>query len=432
MSEFQARLSGSGLGHLPFEKYSHDFEFVVGSQSYPCPSFLADFLSPRIARVHSSETTFSRYIVETGDSDCLFPSFLRLGTGGCLKVNPSNLLFFCLLSRELENAELFDILERNLNRELRLEDVCERLAVRRELGLVTTREIDFLAVHFYEISDSLIADLTFEDILAVLQNDHLQVKSEDSLYYCIAERFQEDPGFVRLLQYIHFDFLSLDAMANFVKASEHILPFIDQSVWRSICARLLLPVNVAQQPGTQTRYFEGHRFDFKPDTPLDGIISYLTRKYGGNVHDMNAVTVTASAVLDSRVPKNVADLEADSYFISVNAPNQWLCYDFKDMQIKPTHYSIRSRCDRGADFNQLKSWVVETSLDGNKWQVIDKRENTTDLNAQNVVKTFDVNSSQQCRYIRILFTDRCHGGNYHIGFSSFEIFGVLIERKVED
>jgi hypothetical protein len=97
------------------------------------------------------------------------------------------------------------------------------------------------------------------------------------------------------------------------------------------------------------------------------------------------------------------------------------------MRIKPTHYSIRSRCDRGADYNQLKSWVVETSEDGTKWDEIDRRENTNDLNAQNVTRTFEVNKSDRCRYMRILFINKCHGGNYHIGFSSFEVFGTLIE-----
>jgi hypothetical protein len=44
---------------------------------------------------------------------------------------------------------------------------------------------------------------------------------------------------------------------------------------------------------------------------LEGIISYLTKKHGGNVHEKGIVTITSKSVYDpelQRALKNVADL----------------------------------------------------------------------------------------------------------------------------
>jgi hypothetical protein len=73
--------------------------------------------------------------------------------------------------------------------------------------------------------------------------------------------------------------------------------------------------------------------------------------------------------------KNVADLGVSSCFVSVcrdkregirHTRNNWVCHDFKDRRIVPTHYTIRSHDsvrERGTGAH-LKSWLVDTSEDG--------------------------------------------------------------------
>jgi hypothetical protein len=70
-----------------------------------------------------------------------------------------------------------------------------------------------------------------------------------------------------------------------------------------------------------------------------------------------AVKVTGSEVRRGRpefAAKNAADLGSDSVFYSGSKPEQWLCYDFSDMVVIPTHYSIRA----GSEMSP-RNWVAE-------------------------------------------------------------------------
>jgi hypothetical protein len=132
------------------------------------------------------------------------------------------------------------------------------------------------------------------------------------------------------------------------------------------------------------------------DVP-DGIIAYLTRKCGGNVHDQYVVDVTSGSFEKVTIGSNLrsgalsnssrweakhsVDLGADSCFLSAyrsdskdipHTQNNWLCYDFKERKIVPTHYTIRT--NNGVA--HLKSWVVETSKDRENWQEVDHKEST--------------------------------------------------------
>jgi hypothetical protein len=83
-------------------------------------------------------------------------------------------------------------------------------------------------------------------------------------------------------------------------------------------------------------------FSFGSD-PFRCIITYLTDKYGGNVYDHGMVAITeASQFGGDYVLKNSANLTSQSESFSCDAPNRWLCFNFKNVEIKPAHYSIRS------------------------------------------------------------------------------------------
>jgi hypothetical protein len=112
----------------------------------------------------------------------------------------------------------------------------------------------------------------------------------------------------------------------------------------------------------------------------------------GNVHDHKIVDVTCGSFEketagpnphsgaygnDPRYSgKNAADLETNSCFVSAyreqkedipHTRNNWICYDFKERRIVPTHYTIRKHYrDPGND--HLRSWLVEMSADGKKWR----------------------------------------------------------------
>jgi hypothetical protein len=178
----------------------------------------------------------------------------------------------------------------------------------------------------------------------------------------------------------------------------------------------------------------------------DGIIAHLTRECEGNVHDHHVVEVTSgsfekethganphSGAYDNNpdnAAKNATDLETDSLFQSAfrgkkedipHTRNNWICYDFKERRILPTHYTIRAHV-----YSHLKSWLVETSTDGENWLEV-AREEDNQLKGEYFTATFPVAGGGECRCIRLVNIGRNHSGSDSLIISAWEIFGNLIE-----
>jgi hypothetical protein len=229
-----------------------------------------------------------------------------------------------------------------------------------------------------------------------------------------------------MLEFVHFEYLSGEAINAFVNWSAGNVDWLNWAVWERLCVRLTLPVV------PRMMRFKSLSRPLPGPNSLDGIIAYLSRIGRGNVHDLNVVQVTASSryaqnpVCD---PKNIADLEVHSNFGSLNMPNQWICYDFQDMRIRPTHYSIKSSYDARVNDANLKSWVVEVSISGSEWDIIDQRDMNNELNGPNRIRSFPVSDVEECRYIRLRQTGKNHSGTDFLIFSAFEVFGTLFEAK---
>jgi hypothetical protein len=58
-----------------------------------------------------------------------------------------------------------------------------------------------------------------------------------------------------------------------------------------------------------------------------------------------------------------------------------VCYDFNERRIVPTHYAIRTHGydPRGC---HLKSWLVETSVDGESWREVAHEEDNKQLDGK--------------------------------------------------
>jgi hypothetical protein len=130
--------------------------------------------------------------------------------------------------------------------------------------------------------------------------------------------------------------------------------------------------------------------------------------------------------------KNAADLGTDSVFQSAHrvadipqTKNNWLCYDFKDRRIVPTHYTIRTNSgSRGG--RHLKSWLVEISVDGTRWREVGYQKSNKQRNGDWFTTTFPV-AGEFCRYIRLVNIGRNYRGYDTLCISAWEIFGGLIE-----
>jgi hypothetical protein len=114
----------------------------------------------------------------------------------------------------------------------------------------------------------------------ILSHDLLKISSEDSLFSYISSRICSSPESLDLLRFVPFEYLSSECFSDFLWS----LPdSIDRHLWESISRRLI----------SRCREVE---FPLKEAKSLEGIISYLTRKHGGNVHDKGIVTITSKSV----------------------------------------------------------------------------------------------------------------------------------------
>jgi hypothetical protein len=74
----------------------------------------------------------------------------------------------------------------------------------------------------------------------------------------------------------------------------------------------------------------------KEANSLDGIISYLTKKHGANVHEEGIVTIISKSVSHdpSYALKKVADLTSDPCFSSKNTRSQWVYWDCREVRLR--------------------------------------------------------------------------------------------------
>jgi hypothetical protein len=176
----------------------------------------------------------------------------------------------------------------------------------------------------------------------------------------------------------------------------------------------------------------------KRNEPLNGMISHLTREHGGNVHQNGVVTLSAPSRSDLRdsALEHVVDLESSNWYLSVNEPGQWICWDFGERMVLVIMYTIRTFW--------LRSWVLEGAMNPmdpmDQWTQIDQRMNIEKFEglslfhflpkaARLVVASFSVDNKSlgPFRCIRLRQTDRTFRNEDALRLAGVEFFGTLVE-----
>ena len=163
---------------------------------------------------------------------------------------------------------------------------------------------------------------------------------------------------------------------------------------------------------------------YSQDSPLNGIISLLTRECGGNVNDQRVVKVHAQKVTLGTDCSNVVDFDSSSELWCASLVR----YDFKAGQVTPTSYSIRS-IERHPGCSHPKSWVFQASNDRENWETLDRRENNDELNGPLRTRNFTISPVPpgKYRYVQLQLTGKNHNGCDNLAISALEIFGYLYE-----
>jgi hypothetical protein len=143
-------LSARGLQNLQTVHPEGRFRFVVGSDTYECPFYVAGFLSRKIIQLWRTDKTTNEFVIETKDPTHLFGRFLSLGQGSEIAVDNSQLLLIMSFGRELGNEELEQIVMKT-----EAEDQNVRVCISRLCAFgPRERDISYLASHFYRRSST--------------------------------------------------------------------------------------------------------------------------------------------------------------------------------------------------------------------------------------------------------------------------------------
>jgi hypothetical protein len=370
------------------------------------------------------DPTSREFRIETKDRTNLFSKLLEVCYGSSFQVCEST-SFFESIFIELWNRELYEQIFVKFESELTIFNVVDRVKILISMNESCERETEFCSSHFSEIDLTSLFSMPIDIISNIISKQSLQLQDEKSLYDIISSKQKEDSRFFSLFEYVRFDYLPSTSMKSFIELINESFDFLTFPIWRSLCHHLSLLVSIDfsidQLP------FSSVLCPFQPNSNQDGIISYLTNRFEGHVIDRNIVSITASSFVNRQMYplRHVADFENQSGFCTENKANSWICYDFKNIQIKVTHYSIRTL--RNGDTQHLRSWTLEGSTDGLNWVKIDDRQNDTSLDGTGVISTFSISEGfqEEFRMIRLRQTGKNSGGGNFLTVNAIEFFGVL-------
>jgi hypothetical protein len=183
--------------------------------------------------------------------------------------------------------------------------------------------------------------LDFSALLRILSSCELKIESEDWLFGIFWSFLDRDLNFFSLLGFVQFEFVSVAVMRRFVSDSCGFFDFLNSSVWSGLCRRLALPVS----PDMRNKRLAVRETTFSPncDSSLSGVIWYLTSKFGG-MFTTKALSAPLRAARIADTKRRMQPILAISFHISSPTTRRirGFCYDFKEIQIAPTHYSILS------------------------------------------------------------------------------------------
>jgi hypothetical protein len=344
-------------------------------------------------------------------------------------VSEENYRFLLSISRELGNSELYLSIFDHFQTDFKLSAALGHLCDAEFPDFVSDRSIAILASDFFKLPRHIVSVIPIDALLAILCHPSLRVASEDALYSLIVFLASAAPAYFDLLPLVQFKYLSAESISNFIELSSSF-ESISHSLWISVCDRLRhRGVIAVVNPRCASH------LSFPLSTPLDGIISYLTRKHGGNVHDLGLIEVTVSSIKQNKPEhhgKQVLDFGGTRQFSTGLCENPWICFDFKAGLIFVTYYTmVTDHNSPGWTACFIRSWVVEVSLDGIEWTEVDRQTNCPRLNGAGRTAMFAVQSPRDGRFLRVRAFPVGGAKTTALELKAIEFFGVLADIPCE-
>ncbi|EAX98564.1 F5/8 type C domain containing protein [Trichomonas vaginalis G3] len=410
------QLSSAGLKNI------NETQFVTirfNDSEYKLGIIRAQFLSTKI----KSDTT--EFIIPIAEKNNSFSYVLKLLNGEKLEIPENVKIHVGSIGMFLQNEELINIAN---TVDLYPSNVISILKQKLEFHLNITREIEYIASHLFEMEESDIKLLDVDTQYLIFNSSSAKIENESWRFGLISEQVRDNGDrFIKLYETVDFTKLLPNEKEEFLNLVplEKCTPLLYQKlIYGSIKATPDKQEKV-EIPKKEEKSL-GKTFKNEIDGSLDGIINYLTKKNNGNVAAKKIVDVSSSSQFIHFSPENLVNYDSKNMFQSLNEEGSWVQFDFKNLQIDVSGYTIVTKEGNQND-HHLKSWVLEASNDGNTWTILDEEKNNVDLNGPSHKKTFEVRNHGSYSKFRIRMTSVAHSGYWAFAASAIEFFGNLIE-----
>lgn len=428
------KLETTSILHVPIENYERNFTFIVNDERFETNRLVADLLSPKISKFHLSDPTINEYRINTTNKGN-FNTVLSL-----IKFNDNTILddelpFLVEVIENLEtstktnfdNAETSTENEGETNISDTIEGLLKHSKFRHFYNDQITKEIDFISENMYRLTKEdkeHILTLDRDIISRIIFNDHLQIESEDSLIEMINSIYKKDRENSSLYASVLFNNVSAEKMKEFL--SIILYDDIDEEVWLSLSKRLSSDIVKREEEATKkTKENQGKHQRYKnlslktilySNQSFEGLIKYLQTE--SNIKE--EIELTAN---NNSQPWSIFDYNNTSGTNTGVHEDAWICIGFKNHEIKPTNYTIRS----GNDTDNLKSFVLEGSKDKKTWTTIDEENDISYLKENGSIHTFPIHNEthQSFKYIRLRLTGKNWNNRSMLQLTSIEFYGEL-------
>ena len=428
MTDF-IKLKTESFAHANFNLLKHDFYFNVNGETFCTSKFLASILSPAVSNLLSTDKTLKSFEINT-NSRGDFQIFLNLFQSCQQEINDNDKEFLCEILETLQNKYLQIELNTNTT-DITYENVFSNLFTEfnypQYYQEIIDKKISILSSNLYRILSNeeerqILSQLELEFIERILNHEQLLIESEDQLLEFINSLYEKNRESSFLYEYVNFVNCSSTSMQTFLNTFS--IENINEGIWNQMKGRLEQPIEQQNQINQSNRY---HIKEFpKGSADFDGIINYLRKQTNNQIE--NEIKITASSILRNDVndygPYNSIQYENQKYFCTQNSPNSWICFEFKNYQIIPTHYTIRSR--NGGYYAPI-NYKIEVSNDNSTWYEIDKQNGGPFTNGQQATFTIPIDKNKQkvAKYIRLTQTVKDSNGSDYLCFESIEFYVYL-------
>lgn len=420
-------LTSQGFQNIKYE-FPNDFTFIINDEKFACPSFFADFISPKISKIHSSDLTFNSFSITTPFIGT-FNDFFLLFKGEPMMINDNNYQFMKHIASELQNTEILEYFKNNIQ-ELSNSNVFQIIESKKLEGVSYEDEIVWIASHFYEIDANQLFKLPFEDLSIILSNQNLRTHNEDEVFDFVLSKVNHNPSYFELFEFVHFPYLSIDRIEIFLSMDNIVKNMnLNSGVFRALSQRLLMN----RKDDQYSRYFQkAMKIEYDEKRPFNGVFHYLMDKHKKDLFTNNIIHLNFSTCATNN-PSSIVYQSQSPVFQTDNHPNSWIAFDFSNMKIRLTSYSLMSYYLGKPNFANPKSWVIEGSNDARMWIELDRQVENPDLNGKSKIKNFPIKEKFQAfKFIRMKQIGPNWAGMHQLTLSGIEFFGHLIEKEIED